>query len=87
MNNIKNKNLIITGDVPQDVKDRVKANLDGRDIDCSDIPELRDWLAPPMTIKVSFDEETAKSLRDKAAARHQTPAQIVGDLVRKELVV
>jgi hypothetical protein len=81
------KNMVINSEVPQDVKDRVKANLKDRAIDCSDIPELTDWLAPPVIIKVSFDEETARSLRDKATARHQTPAQTVDEMVRKELKI
>ncbi|GHU24279.1 hypothetical protein FACS1894172_10470 [Spirochaetia bacterium] len=35
------------------------------------------------TVKV--DHQTAQWLRAKAEATHQTPAQIVGELVRKEL--
>jgi len=85
MSEIVQRELIINGEIPQDVKNRVRENLKDHPVDCSDIPELPTWLPPPTIIKVTFDAETTRSLRAKAAAKHQTPAQVVGDIVRKEL--
>jgi hypothetical protein len=85
MSKIVQKEIEITGIVPQDVKDRIRSSLKGREIDFSDVPELTEWLEPPVVIKVVLDNDTAKSLNEKAIASHQTPAQTITKIVKSAI--
>jgi hypothetical protein len=87
MSKLIQKEIEINGSVPQEVKERVHANLENREIDFSDLPELSEWLEPPVVIKVTLDNDTAKSLNARAAAVHQTPAQIISKIVKEQISV
>jgi hypothetical protein len=83
MSNIVQREIDIVGEVPADVKTRVKKNLAGMNIDYSDIPELNKWLSPPVVVKVALDNDTARSLSEKAASSHQTLAQAIINLLNE----
>ncbi|MDR0875102.1 MAG: hypothetical protein LBN12_02705 [Clostridiales Family XIII bacterium] len=50
MGKIIHDEIEINGCVPQEVMDRVRANLQGRQIDFSDLPELTEWPKQPTAI-------------------------------------
>jgi hypothetical protein len=85
MSKIVQREIEINGKVPQEVQERVRNNLKKREIDFSDVPELTEWLAPPVVIKVVLDNDTANTLNEKAAASHQTPAQGISKIVKSAI--
>jgi hypothetical protein len=85
MSKMIQREIEINGSVPQEVKERVRANLENREIDFSDIPEISEWEDSPVVIKVTLDKDTAKFLDAKAAASHQTPAQIISKMVKEQV--
>jgi hypothetical protein len=82
--------------VPEEVVGRVCKCLKGRKIDFSDIPEqdgsqFVHWSVhhpckeENVTVNITLDPATARTLSDKAHAIHQTPSELATAMVRREL--
>ncbi|MDR3276826.1 MAG: hypothetical protein LBT11_06435 [Treponema sp.] len=82
--------------MPEEVVDRVCEGLKGRGIDFSDIPEqdvsqFVHWSVhhprkeESVTVNITLDPATARTLTAKAQAARQTPSELVTAMVRREL--
>ncbi|MDR0909803.1 MAG: hypothetical protein LBM77_08570 [Spirochaetaceae bacterium] len=89
----------ITKGVPEEVKERVRANLEGREIDFSDIPELteedfararrpnidRILREELRRMPVILDDAAARYVEAQAYAKHETPSELITEMVHREM--
>jgi hypothetical protein len=81
--------------VPEEVKNRVRRNLEGREIDFSDIPESSPEQLAAMcsarknhaqaAITITVDASLAQQLTSMARKAHETVSEFTSEMLRREL--